>query len=86
MKDQSWLEIFGVPESVEIEKYGIVTSIFADYEWALEIKFRVTPRRWTDIPVDAGTARVISNGMNIHYDPENLLFRAAQAVESNYPF
>ncbi|MGI9287436.1 MAG: hypothetical protein ACR2P1_18780 [Pseudomonadales bacterium] len=58
---------------------GSDSSTTLDYR--LEIEFGVTPRTWTDIPVDAGAARVISDGMNIYYDAENLLSNASQAAE-----
>lgn len=80
LADGDWVNRFGVCESIEIESYGIVTSIFAGYEWGLEVEFGITPRLWADLPVDDGTARVISDGMKIHYDPEGLLTKAARSV------
>jgi predicted nucleotidyltransferase len=80
LDEQSWLREFGRCESIEVETYGIVTSIFAYYDWGLEIEFGIAPRGWTDIPVDSGTARVIRDGMIICYDPEDLLARVVQAV------
>lgn len=80
LSDQSWLENFGLCESIEIETYGIVTSIFAYYDWGLEIEFGITPRIWTHIPIDEGTAQVIADGIHIRYGPEELLAKAAHAV------
>ena len=80
LNEQSWLGQFGSYESTEVETYGIVTSIFVDYDWGLEIEFGIAPRAWTDIPVDSGTARVIRDGMIICYDPEDLLANVVQAT------
>lgn len=80
LNERSWLSEFGAYKSTEVETYGIVTSIFVDYDWGLEVEFGIAPRGWTDIPVDSGTAKVIGDGMIICYDPEGLLANVVQAA------
>jgi predicted nucleotidyltransferase len=80
LDDQSWLREFGTYESIVVETYGIVTSIFVDYDRGLEIEFGIAPQGWTDIPVDSGTERVVRDGMIICYDPEGLLANVVQAT------
>ena len=80
LADLEWLGAFGGLATVEIEEYGVTTSVFADYEGNLEVEFGIASRQWTALPLDSGTARVIRDGMIIHYDPDELLRKAQLAA------
>jgi uncharacterized protein len=58
------------------EEYGIVWSRRAWFNPECELELAFAPLSWADAsPVDEGTARVVSNGCLILYDPDGLLKR-----------
>lgn len=67
--DLEWLARFGDVVSTQIDDYGIVRSRRVLYEDGREVEFGVAGREWIETPVDAGTARVMADGMRILYDP-----------------
>ena len=72
-----WCSRFGVVRSIAPETYGVVRSLRVIYDVGLEVEFGLTGREWAQVPLDAGTAAVLADGMQILHDPEGLLRRAA---------
>ncbi|MBI4759784.1 MAG: aminoglycoside 6-adenylyltransferase [Chloroflexota bacterium] len=68
-----WLRNFGVVITKQIEEYGKLTSLRAWYESGLEIEYGFTTREWIAAPLDAGTKRVIKNGLRVLFEKEVLL-------------
>lgn len=73
LENVAWLERFGNVASYETENWGPVTSLRVFYKAGLEVEFSLTTPAWADIPVDAGTRRVVRDGVRILYDPEDVL-------------
>lgn len=75
-----WVARFGRVREIISETYGVVRALRVYYENGLEVEFGLTPLKWTTIPLDAGTQRVISDGMYILYDQMGFLQNAALAA------
>lgn len=75
-----WVARFGKVREVVSEKYGVVRALRVFYEDGLEVEFGLGPSEWTHVPLDAGTQRVISDGMRILYDQIGLLRDAELAA------
>lgn len=75
LRDRRWPQLFGVVVADRIEDYGGVTSLRVWYEDRLEVEYGLTDRTWADMPLDAGTRRVISGGMRVLFEREPLLSR-----------
>lgn len=73
LDDTSWLERFGNVASCKTEDWGLVTSLRVLFEDDLEVEFGLTTPLWAGLPVEAGTRRVVGDGMRILYDPKNRL-------------
>lgn len=80
LEDTGWLERFGTVTSCKTEDWGPVTSLRVFFEGGLEVEFGLTTTVWAELPVDAGTRRVVSAGMRVLYDSEDVLGRLQQAV------
>jgi hypothetical protein len=71
----------GQARIMRTRKWGPLTERRVRLPSGLEIEFGFAPTSWADIvPVDAGTASVISDGFRIVYDPDGLLTRLVDAV------
>lgn len=79
-EDTSWLQRFGEVASYTEEAWGPVTSLRVFYADGLEAEFSLATPAWAAVPVDAGTRRVVSDGMRILYDPDGVLNRLQDAV------
>lgn len=75
LEDRGWLERFGPVTAVEAEDWGPVTSLRTVYEGGPEVEFGLSTPAWASIPVDAGTRRVVADGLRVLYDPEGVLKR-----------
>jgi predicted nucleotidyltransferase len=82
INEPEWIKIFGLVKSYEVEDWGLVTSLRVYYEDGLEIEFGLTSSEWVDLPIDEGTGKVISDGMQILLDKEGLLGRASKEVQA----
>jgi len=88
-RDAAWLRNVG-PSRPDIhlrkwtdEEYGAVWSRRAWFKPDCEVEFAFAPLSWADVsPVDHGTARVVSDGCRILYDPDGLLKRLTLALGS----
>lgn len=61
----SWAEHFGPVTRHAVEPYGLVTSLRVWYADRLEAEYGFTTTRWAEAPIDAGTARVVSDGARV---------------------
>ena len=75
LKDQSWVQRFGSVEKSQVEDYGLLTSIRVWYRKGLEIEYGITDERWSALPLDAGTRQVITDGMRILFECDDILSR-----------
>lgn len=72
-QDTRWIERFGKVQRQAIENWGDVTSLRVWYEAGQEVEFGLTTPAWATPPINAGAWRVISEGMKVLFDRENLL-------------
>ncbi len=64
---------FGTVSRWAIEDWGKVTSVRVWYVDALEVEYGITDPDWAAQPLDAGTRRVISDGMRVVFDRDGSL-------------
>lgn len=75
LDDIQWIERFGAVEKHQTEDYGKLTSLRVWYQDGPEVEYGITPPAWAAAPLDKGTRRVISDGMSVLFERENLLSR-----------
>jgi hypothetical protein len=74
LQGDAWFNTFGMVEDVMHEDWGRVQSLRVYYQGGLEVEFGITTAEWAGTsPVDAGTARVVHDGLRILVDPDGLL-------------
>lgn len=73
LSDQSWINRFGEPLRTQMEDYGRLTSLRVWYQSGLEVEFGLTGADWAARPLDAGTRRVIGDGMRVLFERQPLL-------------
>ena len=73
-----WLERFGVVENYQIEDYGKLISIRVWYQNGVEVEYGITTPDWAATPLEAGTQKVIQDGMIVLFERENLLSQHAK--------
>ena len=79
-QEHDWVCQFGTVREIISEQYGIMQALRVFYRDGLEVELGLGPLMWADIPIDAGTQRVISDGIRILYDPSGLLHKAKMAA------
>ena len=79
-QDEAWASLFGQPERLEEEHWGAVKTLRVFYESGCETEFNFSAPAWAGIPVDSGTHRVVSDGMEILFDPQDLLASVQRTV------
>ena len=72
-QSEVWASLFGEVEKTEVEHWGVVETLRCFYGAGLELEFNFAPPSWAGVPVDAGTRRVVSDGMQILFDPRDIL-------------
>lgn len=72
-QSEAWASLFGQFERAEVEHWGVVETLRCFYGDGLELEFNFASPDWAAIPVDAGTRRVVSDGMQILFDPRDIL-------------
>ena len=73
LSDRSWVSLFGEAAECREEDYGRVTSVRAFYGSGLEVEFGLTTPDWAEAPIDTGTLRVLTDWMEVLYDPRGIL-------------
>ena len=77
LEDTRWAQRFGTIDRQEIERYGKVTSLRALVFGAdHEVEYGFTDETWSAWPVDDGTRKVISDGMQILWERGGILSRS----------
>ena len=73
LRDRSWVAVFGEATECREEDYGRVRSVRVFYESGLEVEYGLTTPDWAEAPIDAGTLRVVTEGMEVVYDPQGII-------------
>ena len=68
LESTEWLSTFGEVELSQNEKWGSLETVRAFYRGGLEIEYNFASPAWAEVPVDAGTRRVVNNGIRILFD------------------
>jgi hypothetical protein len=74
--------MLGDVDEFKAEDWGKVTTLRAFYQGGLEVEYNFSAPDWADVPVDAGTRRVVSDGMRILFDLQGILKRLQEAVSA----
>jgi predicted nucleotidyltransferase len=75
LHDTRWARHFGTISRQQIESYGKVTSLRVWYSGSHEVEYGFTDERWSGLPLDEGTKKVISDGMQILSERGSILSR-----------
>lgn len=71
---EEWAHEIGASTIIRTRSWGAVTERRLSLFSGLEVDVGIASVSWASItPVDAGTARVVTDGIEIVYDPEGLL-------------
>jgi predicted nucleotidyltransferase len=70
VQETTWASAFGPIEKQQIEHYGKVNSLRVWYSAGPEVEFGLTTQEWLSLPLDAGTKRVISDGIKVVFERE----------------
>lgn len=76
-EDLKWIDRFGTVKKQQIEDYGKLTSVRVWYQNGTEVEYGITTPDWAALPLDAGTQRVIGDGMTVLFERGNLLSQHA---------
>ncbi|MEX2206139.1 MAG: transglutaminase domain-containing protein [Myxococcota bacterium] len=68
-----WIQRFGAPSRHALERWGAVSSIRVWYATGLEVEFGFTAPSWAAAPLDAGTRRVVTDGLRVVFDRNGIL-------------
>lgn len=82
INDRSWISLFGEDLECRVEDWGKVTSLRAFYKGGLEVEYGFTTPDWARRPMDSGSLRVVSDGMKILFDAQNILSAVQREVSS----
>ncbi len=75
LSDTGWLARFGAVERFQVEDYGMLTSLRAWFSDGKEVEFGFSGPAWAALPLDAGTRRVVTDGLRVLFEREPLLSR-----------
>jgi predicted nucleotidyltransferase len=85
LADVSFVHRFGSVTRMETEDWGRVTSLRVWYGDDLEVEFSLTDPGWAALPLDPGTAQVVSDGARLLFDRDGMLAALLAAVRSKLP-
>jgi predicted nucleotidyltransferase len=68
LEDTGWVRLFGNVHQQELEDWGKVTSLRVWFSDGREVEFGFAAPDWASKPVDAGTLRVIDDGISVLFD------------------
>lgn len=77
-----WWSFLGDAKVVRTQAWGNVVERRLRLASAVEVEFGIAPRAWTQVPLDAGTRRVLSDGVLSLHDPEGLLQMAIASLKA----
>jgi predicted nucleotidyltransferase len=75
LRDTRWAEQFGTIKREQVENCGKVTSLRVWYSGSLEVEYGFTDETWRRLPMDEGTRRVVSDGLQILSQRQPILSR-----------
>ncbi|MGD8402164.1 MAG: nucleotidyltransferase domain-containing protein [Anaerolineales bacterium] len=75
LHDLDWIGRFGSVEEQQIEDYGLLISVRVWYADGPEVEYGLTDERWTTVPLDEGSRRVIADGMRVLFERGPILSR-----------
>ena len=75
LQDTSWVQQFGTVKEQQIEDYGLLISVRVFYMDGFEVEYGIADERWSAMPLDKGTRRVIADGMRVLFERGNILSR-----------
>jgi predicted nucleotidyltransferase len=75
LQDTRWAQYFGTINRQRIENYGKLTSLRVWYSDSQEVEYGFTDETWSALPLDEGTKKVISDGMQILSERGSILSR-----------
>jgi uncharacterized protein len=68
LRDLSWISELGSTLDVDVERYGLVTSLRAHFASGLEVEIGIAPASWASRPLDPGTEQVARDGIRVLVD------------------
>ncbi|HXI26497.1 MAG TPA: nucleotidyltransferase domain-containing protein [Pyrinomonadaceae bacterium] len=80
LSNKQWLSVFGEVARSQNETWGAVEMVRAFYRTGLEIEYNFAAPSWAGIPIDAGTRRVVNDGMKVVFDPQHKFDALKQAL------
>jgi predicted nucleotidyltransferase len=81
LTDKAWAHELGASSIVRTQSWGAVTERRFSLSSGLEVDVGIASVSWAFLdPVDAGTARVVADGIEIVYDPDGLLTALTAAI------
>lgn len=72
ISDETWIQQFGEVDKIVDEVWGQLKTKRVFYKDGPEVEFNFDKKSWVN-PKDSGTKRVVTDGMKILVDKENLL-------------
>jgi predicted nucleotidyltransferase len=75
VQDPAWVQQFGAIQKQQVEDYGLLTSLRVWYTDGREVEYGITDEQWAAWPLDAGTQRVLADGVRILFEREPILSR-----------
>jgi predicted nucleotidyltransferase len=75
LQNTDWVSQFGDAAKRQVEDYGLLTSLRVWYRDGPEVEFGLTDERWSALPLDEGTRRVIEDGMRVMFEKDQILSR-----------
>lgn len=81
ISSQAWLGDFGTVQQAVQQVHGEVTSWHVEYEGHIKIEFAISSPTLVVLPVDAGTQKVMADGIEVLYDPSELLKNLLSCLE-----
>lgn len=80
LQDTRWARYFGTISLQQLESYGKVTSLRVWYSGGHEVEYGITDEMWSAFPLDEGTKKVISGGMQILFERGSILSRLSRST------
>ncbi len=77
----NWIEaLYPGAQLIRTAMWGPVTELRLRLKNGLQVEFGITRPAWANVPLDPGTARVLSDGCRTLYDSEGLLDKALRSL------
>lgn len=73
LAEPDWVKQFGSVSRTHVEHYGKVTSLRVWYADGMEVEYGLTDVTWAAIPLDEGTRKVVSDGIQVLFERKPML-------------